>query len=73
MAAIDRRASPSQLFTIRLWIEDLDDRQREYRGQVKHVVSGATHNFREWADLQAFLIGTFGDDKGGTDGETDHG
>jgi hypothetical protein len=31
----------------------------DYRGQVKHVVSGATRNFREWADLEALLIGTF--------------
>ena len=71
MAAIDRSASPSQLFTIRLWIEDLDDRRQEYRGQVKHVVSGATCNFREWPDLEAFLTGTFENYEEGTHGEAD--
>ena len=69
MADMDRNRSPSQLFTIRLWIEELDERRREYRGQVKHVVSGVTRNFREWADLEAFLIGTFDDYEEGTDGE----
>ncbi len=59
MAEINRPGSPSQLFTIRLWIEDLEEREREYRGQAKHVVSGVTRNFREWSDLEAFLIGTF--------------
>lgn len=50
--------SNSELFTIRLWMEELGERV-DYRGQVKHVVSGATRHFREWADLEAFLIGTF--------------
>ncbi len=71
MAEIDPIGSPSQLFTIRLWIEHLEERQQEYRGQVKHVVSGATRSFREWADLEAFLIRTFDDYEGGTHGEAD--
>ena len=45
----------------------------DYRGQVKHVVSGATRHFREWADLEAFLIGTFDDYEEGTHGEADGG
>lgn len=71
MAEIDPIGSSSQLFTIRLWAEDLDERRREYRGQAKHVVSGVTRNFREWSDLEAFLIGTFDDYEGVTNGEPD--
>lgn len=46
----------SQLFTVRLWIEDLGDGQREWRGQVQHVASGETRYFREWSPLEAFLL-----------------
>lgn len=68
---IDPRGSPSQLFTIRLWVEELDEQRREYRGQVKHVVTGLTRNFRDWSDLQAFLIGTLDEHKGGIHGQDD--
>ena len=66
----DKRHGNSELFTIRLWMEELGEGV-DYRGQVKHVVSGATRHFREWADLEAFLIGTFDDYEGGTHGEAD--
>ena len=71
MAEIDPHGSPSQLFTIRLWTEDLDERRREYRGQAKHVVSGVIRNFREWSDLVTFLIETFDGYEEGTHAETD--
>lgn len=71
MSETDHRGSSSQLFTIRLWKEDLDERRREHRGEVKHVVSGVTRNFRDWSDLEAFLIGTFDDYEEGTHGEAD--
>lgn len=61
----------SELFTIRLWMEELDERRRELRGQVKHVVTGITRNFREWADLEAFLLATFDDYEEGTNGKAD--
>lgn len=73
MAQIDQGGSPSQLFTIRLWMEELDERRREYRGQVKHVVTGVTRNFRDWSDLKQFLVGTFDDYKGGAHGQADGG
>lgn len=66
---IDPRGSFSQLFTIRLWMEELGERNQEYRGQVKHVVTGVTRNFRDWTDLQAFLIGTLDEHKGGIHGQ----
>lgn len=68
----DKRHGNSELFTIRLWLEELGEGV-DYRGQVKHVVSGASRHFREWADLEAFLIGTFGDYEGGTHGEANGG
>jgi hypothetical protein len=46
----------SQLFTVRLWAEDLGDGRAEWRGQVQHVISGETHYFREWPTLIARLI-----------------
>jgi hypothetical protein len=45
----------SSLFTVRLWVEDLGAGEREVRMQVKHVLSGETHYFRQWTDLVAFL------------------
>jgi len=71
MEQIEPRDSASQLFTIRLWMEELDEGRREYRGQVKHVVTGATRGFRDWLDLQAFLIGTLDEHKGGISGQVD--
>ena len=64
MSEIERNGSSSQLFTIRLWVEELDERRWEHRGQVKHVVTGVTRNFRDWSDLQAFLIGTLDEHEG---------
>ena len=66
---IDPKGSLSQLFTIRLWMEQLDERRREYRGQAKHVLTGVSRNFRDWLDLQAFLIETLDEHKGGLRGQ----
>ena len=45
----------SDLFTLRIWVEALEDNQREWRGQVEHVISGDTQYFRHWSTLIAFL------------------
>lgn len=54
--ALDHPESPqdSQLFTVRLWREDLGDRG-EWRGKVQHVLSGEARYFRDWATLIAAL------------------
>lgn len=49
----DRLSTPSYLFTVRLWCEDLGDGQIRWRGQVKHVLSGEAHWFRDWKELLA--------------------
>ena len=51
-----RQRHQSQLFTLRLWAEDLGDGQAEWRGQVQHVISGETRYFREWPALIAWLV-----------------
>ena len=45
----------SDLFTVRLWREDLGDGRSEWRGKVQHVLSGEALYFREWAALIAAL------------------
>jgi hypothetical protein len=45
----------SQLFTVRLWAEDLGSGQTDWRGKVQHVTSGEARYFRDWPTLEAFL------------------
>ncbi len=48
--------SRSQLFTVRLWRENLGDGRSEWRGQVQHALSRETRYFRDWPTLVAFLV-----------------
>ncbi len=48
-------AHPSHLFTLRVWCEDLGDGKVEWRGQVRHVLSGRVSYFRDWLSLVEFL------------------
>ena len=50
------RARHSELFTVRLWQEDLGDSQTEWRGKVQHVQGGEAFYFREWSMLIAALL-----------------
>lgn len=43
------------LFTVRVWLEDLGEGQREWRGEVQEVKSGEVRYFREWPTLVALL------------------
>jgi len=43
----------SQLFTVRLWREDLGDGRIEWRGKVQSVTTGEAHYFRDWPVLIA--------------------
>lgn len=40
---------------LRVWLEDLGDGKTEWRGQVKHVMSGEVRYFRDWSNLIALL------------------
>lgn len=46
---------PAQLFTLRLWREELDKGYSEWRGKVQHVTSGEVRYFRDWPALVACL------------------
>ena len=41
----------SHLFTVRIWTEPLKEGQVEWRGQLRHIPSGESLYFREWAML----------------------
>ncbi len=45
----------SELFTVRLWHEPLGQGRSEWRGQVRHVLSGETRYFRDWPMLVACM------------------
>ncbi len=45
----------THLFMVRVWLEDLGDGKTEWRGQVKHVLSGEVRYFREWTTLADYL------------------
>ena len=41
----------SQYFTLRVWVEEMGNGRTEFRGTLKHVLSGETCNFRDWDTL----------------------
>jgi len=47
--------SPTHLFTVRVWREDLGAGQTEWRGEIHDVVSGEVRYFRDWPTLIALL------------------
>lgn len=56
----DNLSSRSQLFMVRVWLEDLGEGKTEWRGKVQCVASGEVHYFRGCqnliSDLQAMLL-----------------
>ena len=42
----------SQLFTLRVWMEEVADGRFEMRGTIRHVLSGETHHFRDMSMLK---------------------
>lgn len=47
----ETRCSRPQLFMVRVWLEDMGDGETEWRGQVKHALSGEVRYFRDWLTL----------------------
>ena len=47
----EREQERSQLFTVRVWLEDVEDGRTEIRGTVKHVLSGEIRHFPNWPSL----------------------
>ena len=57
----------SQLFTLRVWLEDVGNAcaepsrssQTELRGTLKHVLTGEIHHFRDWDTLINLIQSSF--------------
>jgi len=45
----------SQLFTIRVWYDEQSPGVRELRVQLKHVLTGDTHYFRDWSAILTYV------------------
>ena len=50
-------AQSSQLFMLRMWLEELGEGQTGLRGKVQHVTSGEVRYFHDWTTLETFLEG----------------
>ena len=48
--------SRSHLFTIRVWEEEVETNQSEWRGKIQLLSSGEVRYFREWATLVPLLL-----------------
>ena len=59
MAPEKPKGRGTQLFTVRLWFEDMGDGATEGRGQVRHVLSGASLHFRDWEQLRCWMESAF--------------
>jgi hypothetical protein len=46
----------SQLFTIRVWLEEEADGQAQWRGKLCHIPSGESRHFRGWAALIPLIL-----------------
>jgi hypothetical protein len=55
----EQQYSDSHLFTVRVWREPVGDDSSEIRCQVRHVRSGETRHFRDWARFAEYLQGEF--------------
>jgi len=49
------KQNPSDLFTVRVWAEQVDDAV-EWRGKVQHLPTGEARYFREWTALVRFMV-----------------
>ena len=52
MAATPRA---TRLFTLRMWQEEADDAQAEWRGKVQALPDGEAYYFRDWPGLILLL------------------
>ena len=51
----------SQFFTLRVWCEAVENGRTEFRGTLKHVLSGKTAHFRDWQTLIALIEAAWAD------------
>lgn len=60
----DRQVRRTCLFTVRLWLEPLDDSHAEIRGEARHVSSGERRFVRDRAGLEAFFAEKLSESEG---------
>ena len=61
----------SQLFTLRVWPEGLEEGRLEWRGKLQRVVGGETFYFHDWEAMMSFLLKTLGMNVSETAGQGD--
>jgi hypothetical protein len=49
--------SRSNLFTLRVWYEQVEPERREVRLQVRHVLTGETRYFHDWQAPIGYMEG----------------
>ncbi|MBK7895599.1 MAG: hypothetical protein IPJ90_12130 [Anaerolineaceae bacterium] len=59
--ANEQAGEQSQFFTLRVWCEEVADGRTEFRGTLKHVLSGQTIHFRDWQMLIALIEAIWAD------------
>ncbi len=50
----DEHHGPSQLFLLRVWLNDAHS-ENDWRGRVQHAVTGEAHNFHTCAELRRII------------------
>ena len=63
--ATDDPVKRSQLFMLRIWLEDLGNGQSDWQGKVLHVSSGEARFFRGWEMLETFVEDLLGEKPSG--------
>ena len=49
------KQTPTHLFTIRVWAEEIENEIREWRGKVQNVSKDEGYYFRGWQELVVLL------------------
>jgi len=52
----DKHQHDSELFTLRFWVEKLENDRFEWRGQLHHIPSGHIEYFRRWVELVPLIL-----------------
>lgn len=48
-------STKSQLFTLRVWMEKVENGRYELRGTLRHVLTGETYYFRDWQAMIRYV------------------
>jgi hypothetical protein len=54
-SAMNKQPEVSNLFLVRVWVEEIGGGRSEWRGKVQHVVSGEARPFSDCAALEAAM------------------